>query len=185
LLIVVAVVGIVAGMVVVQFQPSVYEQLKAAGHVVAAELDYARSLAVAGDSNYRTAFDLGENRLVITHVGSDGALDDLPAQPFGVVGNSVQQRITDLDKLPQLGALVQLIAAQAVGSSQTDVTDVEFTPLGGTARPETTFLWLAAGSNRGRRFMPVSIDPVTGMASVGSPTNLRPTGVTDVHQPVN
>lgn len=167
LMIVVALMGILAGMVIPHFQPPLNEQLRGTASVVAADLDYARSLAVTNNSAYRLTFSTAENRYVLTHAGTNAALDALPATPFRPRGDAPHEHTCDLDQLPHLGATVYLHAVVKHTTSLERVGDVEFGPLGGTTRPEPTVVWLLCGADTSRRFLPLTIDPITGLVSVG------------------
>ena len=54
------------------------------------------------------------------------------------------------------------------------VDDLEFGPLGETTRSSPTTIWLAAGSGPHTRYLPVTVDPVTGLAEVGDFTAKGP-----------
>ena len=45
---------------------------------------------------------------------------------------------------------------------------VEFGPLGETTQSEPTVIWLSSGEGSSRRYISVSIAPVTGLSSIGS-----------------
>ena len=62
LLLVVAIVGILVGVLLPDMQPAVYDQLRSTAQIVATDLAYARSLAVANNDNYRITFDLNNNQ---------------------------------------------------------------------------------------------------------------------------
>ena len=58
LLIVVAVMGILAGLVLPSSNPSLHDQLRSAAQILAGDLAYGRSLAVTHNSRYQFTFDL-------------------------------------------------------------------------------------------------------------------------------
>ena len=78
LLIVIAVMAILAAAVIPTLEPNVYSQLVGAAQVVQAELGYARNMAVTNDSRYSIAFDSRNNRIILTHSGTNTALNTLP-----------------------------------------------------------------------------------------------------------
>ena len=82
LLLVMAVVGILLGMVLTRDEPSANDQLRAAAAILASDLDYGRSLAVANSDTYRFTFDNQNNRYILQYSGSNTALSALPATPF-------------------------------------------------------------------------------------------------------
>src|SRR6476620_4963425 len=56
-LLTIAVLAILAGILIPQLSADLPERLSAASQVVSADLDYARSLAVANNSSYRITYD--------------------------------------------------------------------------------------------------------------------------------
>lgn len=164
MLIVVLVMGIVAALAVPQFRPDVPRQLQAAADGLAADLSWARSLAVMNNSRYRITLDTAAQRYVLRHAGASSWLDVLPSGPFRSPSDPPDEYIVRLAELPTLSVRVTLLGAQAGGAT---VTSVEFTPLGATSRSEETRIWLAAGINAQRRYIPVIVNPVTGLATVG------------------
>ncbi|MBW3598848.1 MAG: prepilin-type N-terminal cleavage/methylation domain-containing protein [Planctomycetes bacterium] len=178
ILMVVVLMSVMAAALVPQFQPNVASQLESVAQIVAADLDYARSLAVANGSTYRVALDVAGQRYVLTHSGTNPMLDVLPPAPFRKPGDPPDQHIVELADLPRFGPLVELAGAQKVAGSTQVVTDVEFAPLGGTTRSETTLVWLACGQGGDRRYLPIAVDPVTGVTSIGELQLNRPAGLT-------
>lgn len=175
LLLVVLVMGILASIVLAEFQPNLQNQLESVAQITVSELDVARALATSFGSKYKVGFDKTQNRLVIEHSGTSASLNTLPPNPFQSPGSSATQRVTDFDDLPQLGAKVKIQRTVTVTSSWTDVTEVEFGPLGATTASAPTTIWLTAGSGMNQRYLPITIDPVTGVASTGNTTTLTPT----------
>ena len=70
----VAVVAVLAAIVLPSSQPAVVDQLRAVAQIVATDLAYARSLAVANNSNYKVTFDVKGNQYVMTYSGTNPAL---------------------------------------------------------------------------------------------------------------
>jgi prepilin-type N-terminal cleavage/methylation domain-containing protein len=175
LLLVVLVMGILASIVLAEFQPNLQNQLESVAQIAASELDFARGLAVNFGSKYEVTFDKTQNRIVVEHSGDNTALDTLPPNPFQAPGGSATQRVTDFDDLPQLGAKVKLHRIVTVATSWTDVSKLEFTLLGSTTSSASTLIWLTAGSGKNQRYLQVSVDPVTGVATIGSTTSVAPT----------
>ena len=167
LLIVVAVMGILAGLVLPSSDPSLHDQLRSAAQIVSGDLAYGRSLAVTNNSDYRFTFDTDNNRYVLEHSGDDPALDTLPDSPFRSSDDPPDQQIVDLEELPNLGSTVRIDAVAAQGSPPVPVVDLEFGPLGGTSRSEQTVIWLAAGKGLATRYIRLDVNPVTGLCTVG------------------
>ena len=181
LLLVVAIVGILVGVLLPNMQPAVYDQLRSTAQIVATDLAYARSLAVANGDNYRIAFDLNNNRYVLTHSGANAALNTLAKTPFSSAGDPPTQHIVDLDDLPHAGPTIRLAAVATTGSSTQSVGNVEFGPLGQTTSADPTTIWLMAAGGSDRRYMTLVVSPVTGMTQVGGYSSTGPpTGVTQI-----
>jgi len=174
LLMVIAVMGILAGLVLLSTQSSAHDQLVSAIHVMASEVAYGRSLAVAYNSRYRIRFDFAGNHCILEHSGTNPGLDKLPDTPFRSPSDPAGQHIVDLGALPQLGAPVQLLAAVTDGNSPQRVNNVEFGPLGETTRGDATVVWLRAGQGKAARYVWLRISPVTGLAEVGDVTATGP-----------
>jgi prepilin-type N-terminal cleavage/methylation domain-containing protein len=167
LLIVLAIVGVLAGMVVSASTPSLSDQLESAAQIIATDVGYARSLAVTNGSRYRLTFDFGANHYTLTHTGTNAALDTLPPNPFRRGGDAANVYRVDLDELPQLGVAVHLFGVRTRSSPVQATTFVEFGPLGETTSAEATVIWLMAGEHGTRRYMPIEINPVTGLTEIG------------------
>lgn len=168
LLIVIVLLGIGAGVVVSLFEPSVHGQLTSAAEVLAADIAYTRNLAVSNDSQYRLQFETDNGCYRLTHSGTNAALDTLPATPFDDADGTATEQVFKLSDLPNVGAPVQMWAVwQVTDTTKTAVTDVRFTPLGGTQRAEPTRIWLSSLEGERRVAIPITIDPVTGLAEVG------------------
>jgi hypothetical protein len=154
-------------MLIPNTQVSARDQLESTAELLAGDLALARSLAVAGDSQYSITFDLSQNRYTLEHVGTNTALDTLPSSPFAVAGDPATQYIVRIDNLPRMGGNVRLQLVRAAGTPATTVNDVIFSSLGETTRPEATEIWLAANSGRAARYLSITVNPVTGLASLG------------------
>lgn len=168
LLVVIAIVAVLAGAVVTQARPTVSEGLRATARLVAADMDRARELAVAGSSSYRMSFNIAGNSYQLTHSGADPWLDKLPPSPFGDRGDSPTQWTQKLGDLPRFGPPVTMHAVRRRSVGAQSVDHVEFGPLGETSQSEPTVIWLASGSGTARRYVSITINPVTGVSSIGS-----------------
>jgi hypothetical protein len=158
--------------------------LRSAAQVVAADVAYCRSLAVAHNSQYVMTFNLDGNRYVIMHSGTDSTLDALPPSPFRRPQDPPDEHRVDLAEVPQLTLPVRLAAVQARGNTLSTVSDLEFGPLGETTRTEETLIWLAAGAGPARRFVSVRVNPVTGLTKIEDFRASTPPGVV-VADPIN
>ncbi len=178
---VMAIIGVMVGILLPSMQPSVFDQLRSTAQVVAADLAYARSLAVANNSNYQITFKLNQNRYELTHTGSNSALDTLPKTSFSSSDDTATKHIVNLEDLPHAGPTVHLAAVATTGTIPQTANHVEFGPLGQTVSADPTTIWLSAGSGLDRRFIRVVVNPVTGMAIVGPFTSSSPpSGITQI-----
>jgi hypothetical protein len=65
----------------------------------------------------------------------------------------------------------------AASGTLASISDVEFTPLGGTTRAQQTVIWLTCGSSAERRFISIEVNPATGLAEIGPLTKTLPANV--------
>jgi prepilin-type N-terminal cleavage/methylation domain-containing protein len=178
LLMVIVLVSILAEMAITNATATTYDQLHSVANIVTGELAYARGLAVGNNSTYCFTLDTINNRLVMTNTGSDPTLYALPNSPFRSPTDPANQYIVALATLPSLGIPVTLLGAQAVGTAAQTISSVEFGPYGSTTQANQSVLWLTAGVGTGRRYISVTVNPVTGLASIGAYTNVAPSGIT-------
>ncbi len=171
LLMVIALVGVLAGLVLPSAEPSVNDQLRATARILATDLAYARSLAVTNNSRYRVMFDVKRNRYILEHSGVNANLDLLPDSPFSRAAGPQRQIVVALDELPRLGVPVRL---EAVLQDRESIAEVEFKPLGETTTAAEATIWLGAGGDARKRYIPVTVHPITGHAEGGSSTESGP-----------
>lgn len=177
LLMVIALISIVAGVVLPQFQPTIHDQLLGVSEIISADLAYARNLAVTNNSTYRVDFDLANDRYVISHSGANMLLDTLPSWAFRDPSDPPDQQITVLSELPRMGAEVEIYSVRKVAGSSQEVSDLEFGPLGETTRVEETVIWLACGVSTARRYLSLTVNPVTGIVARGEFSEKSPPGI--------
>ncbi|REJ66643.1 MAG: hypothetical protein DWQ31_14390 [Planctomycetota bacterium] len=159
--------SLAAAMLLPQFSPAIDRQLMTSARVVAADIDYARNLAISNNSRYQLAVDANGGLLTLTHTGTNSALDTLPKDPFRAASDASDERVTRLATLPGISLTASFVAMYADSVNQTPVTTVEFGPLGETSRSAETFLTLTAGDGDARRFVTLTINPVTGLVDFG------------------
>src|SRR5947207_13957120 len=111
LLLTIAVLGILAAILIPQLTGDLPERLSAGAQVVSADLDYARSLAVANNSSYRVTFEPDNNRYYLRHSGTSPQFNTLPQSPFRQTDDPADQQTTNLSVLPIPAPGVRLIAA--------------------------------------------------------------------------
>ncbi len=177
LLITLAVISIVAAMLIPQLGQQIPDQLSAAAQIVASDLEYARALAVANNSKYKVTFERAQNRYYLRHSGANTLLQVLPTSPFRQTTDPPDQQTSDLDDLPLASPVVEIARVTSGVGVVTAVSDVEFTPLGGTTRSAVTTVWLRCGQGGDTIFVPIEINPATGLGEIGSLTTSLPTNV--------
>jgi len=176
LLIVLVVLGIVTGAVLTHMQSTVNDQLDAAARVVVGDLNYVRNLSVANNTNYRFTFQPGTSKYYFEHSGTNTTLDVLPASPYGVISESPTRQTTDVNIVSLNSASVAVAAVLVQASTPSPTSHLEFGPLGETTRSQETAIWLAAGFGDARRYVPITINPVTGITKIGEQTTTMPMG---------
>ena len=178
LLIVIAILGILLAVATPYLSSDVPQQLQMAADSVAGDLVYARGLAVANNSSYRITFNIAANTYLLEHTGAVTALNKLPPSPFHTFNAGSTQQTADLSKLPMLAGSVKIAAVQKNPVSPSDVTNLEFGPLGGTTRSEATLVWLVSNATGTKMYIPITINSTTGIVDVGDVQAATPTGVT-------
>ena len=176
ILLVVAVLALMAVGVTTLFQPGLTDELENAGQIVLADVERARNLAVANNSKYKLTFHSDGSGYSLQHSGSNSSLNTLPPWPYKQRTDPADRQTTLLKILPGLGDVEVLGAVQVASGVRSQVTDLEFTSLGGTTRGQTTEIWLAAGRDASRRYLTVEINPTTGLATIGDLTGAAPQG---------
>ena len=174
LLLVLAIMGVLVGLAMPSSEPSIHDQLRAVARILANDLNFGRSLAVANNSTYRFTFDAAANQYVLEHVGTNAALNKLPKMPFSADNAPSDEYAVKLAELPHVGPTVRLLTATAGGASPQEVTTVDFGPLGATTRSSPTTIWLAAGSGGATRYTSLTVNPVTGLVETGPITSTPP-----------
>jgi len=179
-LITITILGILAAVLIPQLSSDVPERLEAVAQIVAADLDYARGLAVAGNSQYSVEFDPDDNLYYVQHTGSNNLLDVLPASAFQQSDDPPDRQTTVLSKLPIPEPQVRLAGAVRMAGLGQATPNVDFTALGGTTSQVETVVWLACGSEINERFISIHIHPITGLTEIGPLQGELPGGVATV-----
>jgi hypothetical protein len=73
---------------------------------------------------------------------------------------------------------VKIAAVKKNPASPSDVTDLEFGPLGNTTRSDATLIWLYSNSTGSKIFIPITVNATTGIVDVGDVQATTPSGVT-------
>ena len=178
MLIVIAIVGILLAVASPYLSSDVPQQLQMAADSVASDFTYARGLAVANNSSYKFTFNVSASTYVLQHSGASAALNKLPSSPFHTFNAGQTEQTADLSKLPMLAGSVKIAAVKKNPASPSDVTDLEFGPLGSTARPEATLVWLVSNSTGTKMYIPITVNATTGIVDVGDVQAATPSGIT-------
>ncbi len=165
LLIVISLMAVLAGLVLPKSNATVPDQLRSAAQMLAADMAYARSLAVTNGSRYRVTFDFRRQRYVIEHTGTNPDLEKLPPSPFRDPNDPPDQHIVSMDELPHLAMPVRLEAAGIAGGTIGKTDSVEFDSLGETTAKAYTLLWLSAGEGVTKRYFHLQVNPITGLVT--------------------
>ncbi len=178
LLIVIAILGILIAVASPYLSSDVPQQLQMAADSVAGDIEYTRGLAVANNSTYRLTFNVAASTYVLQHTGTSTALNKLPPSPFHTFDAGQTQQTSDLTKLPMLAGAVKIAGVQKNPASPSDVTNLEFGPLGSTTRPEATLIWLVSNSTGTKIYIPITVNATTGIVDVGDVQSATPAGIT-------
>jgi prepilin-type N-terminal cleavage/methylation domain-containing protein len=168
MLIVITLVGILSALVLPSAMPSIHDELVAGAQIVAADLAYGRSLAVLNNDSYQYLFDVTHNQYTLQYAGTNPTLAALPPSPFQSPQDPATQYIVRLSQWPRLSVPVTIYDVQQLAPQPIEATSVTFGPLGGTTQAQPIVIWLAAGVGAARRFISVSLNPTTGLATTGS-----------------
>ncbi|GAB6165851.1 hypothetical protein JCM19992_18510 [Thermostilla marina] len=171
LLVVVMVIAIVAAVVLPASSGSQATALQAAGRSVAADIDYARHLAVTLNTKIRLTWDVSGNRYVIEPV--DASIQ-LPASPFASAEDTANRQVIRLNDFPGLGMPVRLAGIVEGSASPATSYTLEFDTLGDSENPDPVYVWLACGTGQATRYIAVAVMPVTGETLLGDVTAAVP-----------
>lgn len=175
ILITVAILGILAAAVIPQFGATAPDQVRGAAQIVAADMDYARSLAISNNSTYLITFSKSRNGYILTHSGTNTSLDDLPDNPFRRPSDDSKSLIVLLSDFPHVGSDVTIAAVVTDEPAPQEVTSIEFDTLGQTTRKQPTLIWLSSRAGAEDIYLPIEINPVTGLTTIGEITTVAPT----------
>ena len=176
-LMVVSVVAVLAALVITNSDTAASDRLNSVTRIIATDLTYARSLAVANGTEYRLTFRPNNESYTLSHVGSDSSLDNLPPSPFHPQNGPAMGHQVVLEDLPHTGGNLQILGAFTVSGdgTLTRVDTITFGTLGQTfERAEETVLWLADGLDSELRYQAIRINPVTGLVTIDELTGIAP-----------
>ncbi|HZZ73467.1 MAG TPA: prepilin-type N-terminal cleavage/methylation domain-containing protein [Pirellulales bacterium] len=177
LLIVITIMAIMAGLVVVNLATSIPDRLQGAAEILAGEIAYARSLAVTNNDKYLVTINAALNEIVLTHSGTNAVLDTLPVTAAHSPLDTASKHVVALASLPNLGSTVSVLGAESGAATPTVISTIEFGPLGETVASEASILWLTGGSGDSAAYLSISVNPVTGLTTIGALQGNRPSGL--------
>jgi prepilin-type N-terminal cleavage/methylation domain-containing protein len=175
ILLVVAVMGILAAGIVTYSAPNLADELSNGAEIVLSDVERARNLAVSNNSKYKLTFNSDGTGYYLQHSGTNTSLNTLPSWPYKQRTDSSDRNTTLLAKLPGLDDVALHAAVQITSNQRQAVTDLEFSSLGNTVRTTVTEIWLSAGQGSAKRYLPITINPTTGLATIGAVTGTAPT----------
>jgi len=167
LLIVITVLGVLSGVMIASYEPTVSDQLTSVARVVADDINFTRTLAVMNGSEYQLAFAGGTDQYTLKHVGANASLNILPSCPFGQSSDPATARIAVLSDLPSVSVLVELAGVTTSAGARSTNGTLVFDSLGSLSSGVDTKIWLVAGPAGNRRYISVEINGVTGLTSIG------------------
>jgi Tfp pilus assembly protein FimT len=179
-LLTIAVLAILAGILIPQLTADLPERLLAASQVVAADLDYARTLAVGNSSTYRITYDVANNQYYLQHSGTNAAFNTLPRSTYKQLDDAATQQTTKLALLPIPEPGVKLAAVVQMQGAGQSATTVEFGPLGATTSTVQSVIWLSCGAGSAQRFQSIAVDPVTGLVTIATPVSALPSAIASI-----
>ena len=178
LMLVIMIVGILSALVVVNSGTNVIEELQGAADIVTGEIAFARSLAVSNNDTYRMTFDTSGNKFTLTYTGTTTALATLPMLPFRTSLDTTTSHVVAFASLPNMGNKASLLGVVKMSNPAVTTTTLEFGGLGETTSTDATVIWLKARNSTGPLYISITVNPVSGLPSIGVPTSVAPSILT-------
>ena len=171
-LIAVVIMAILAAVMIPNDSSDLNDVLLSTAQIIANDLAYGRSLAVVNNDRYCFTFNLKTNSYTLQHSGANTTLNILPVTAFTNPTDPPIQHIVNLSTFPcaqsGCGMPVSLAAVQTTsGTTVTSITQVEFNSYGQTTQAAATSIWLSIGTGSSLRYIPLFINAVTGLTTIG------------------
>lgn len=173
-LIVIMLMAIVVALVIPSAAPQTEQRLRAAAHLVAAEVELARDLAITYNTKYKLFFDIKANRIVLTHAGENTALNRLPRELVNNAASDPTKRVLDLSSAPGLWGQVRIAACASFDPMLKRQDKIIFEPTGIPTGGKSFLIWLRDGEAQWKRYITIVIDQSTGRVSIGSMNGMAP-----------
>lgn len=174
LMIVLFLMAIAIGLLIPSAAPQTEQQLRAAAHLIAAEIELARDLAITYNSQYQLAFETKANRIVLFSKGENGVFNQLPKDLVNNSASDPTHRITDLSTMPGLWGQVQIAACAEFSTTLRPTSEIVFDPTGVPVSGKSFLVWLKAGRDKWTRYIAIFFDQSTGQVSVASMDGVPP-----------
>jgi len=164
MLIVIMLISILVSVSLISTDTSGSLSLDATARMLVADLRLARNYAIKFNTQYKVKFDFNAQAYEILHTGAG----NLPVPQDLLAGNAVasDKYIKNL-QIQSMNLPDQIFIRQIkLKTSQTDVSELEFGPMGGTGptRNEDTILILATVKNGTTFYIPITVSWITGQA---------------------
>lgn len=164
LLIVVVLISILASVSLLSTDSSTAHSLETTSRMLVADLRLARNHAIQFNTEYTVEFDLNTQTYEIVHTGAG----TLPVPQNSLAGSAadkdkyIQPVQKDALNLPDQVVIRQIF----LKTSDTDVRDIAFGPMGGTGpdRSEDTVIVLSTTRNGTTFYIPITVSWITGQA---------------------
>ncbi len=174
LLIVIMLLAIVVALAIPSAAPQAEQRLRAAAHLVAAEVELARDLAITYNTRYKLSFDTQANRVVLTHAGDNNALNELPRELVNDAASEPSKRVLDLSNAPGLWGQVRIAACGSFDPSLKRQDEIIIGPTGIPVDGKSFLIWLRDGESEWRRYITIVFDQSTGQVSIGPMNGVAP-----------
>ncbi|QDT45967.1 hypothetical protein Pan241w_60950 [Gimesia alba] len=164
MLIVIMLIAILVSVSLISTDTSRSMSLDATARMLVADLRLARNYAIKFNTKYKVVFDLDAQSYEVQHSGSG----TLPVPKNNLAGSGadsdkyIKQLRSDSLNLPDQVLIRQI----NLKTSLSDVTELEFGPMGGTGptRNEDTVLVLSTVRNETTFILPITVSWITGQA---------------------
>jgi type II secretory pathway pseudopilin PulG len=171
-MIVILLLAIITGIVIPRAVTDRPEVLRSAAEVLAADLAFARSLAVTRGGPHKVVLFPGTGTYWIEYAGNNPALAELPSSPFAALDSTSRRLVFRLEEMAGVGRGITIwgcIPSQGSGEQT-----IIFDPLGSLVSPQDITIVLTALENHQPWYVAVRVRAATGHPEVGNPTRTPP-----------
>lgn len=166
MLIVIMIIAILASASMISTETGGSLSLDATARIIAADLRLARNHAIKFNTKYTVQFDLNAQSYEILHTGAGS----LPVPKDHLAGSAVDSSKYVRTLQNQSLNMPEQVTLRLIKlkTSRSNVTDLEFGPMGGTGpdRNEDTMIVLTSTKNGTTFYIPITVSWITGQAWV-------------------